>query len=129
MGIYLFLPFVLLFSGFSVEVLYTVSVAILGIKFLTPIWTLAVWIDNHMMEGLGLQWFAFTFDDDKATTMTILNLVAMLMFVVLPFLWFAVIGWAGVSIHRSLETMKDIQGHISTGADSISKNIKNKTSL
>ena len=42
MGIYLFLPFILLFSGFSIEVLYTTTVAIIGIKFLTPIWTLAV---------------------------------------------------------------------------------------
>jgi hypothetical protein len=129
MGIYMFLPFILLFSGYSIQGLYTTTVAIIGIKFLTPIWTLAVWIDNHMMEGLGLHWFAFTFDDDESTAMSILNMVAMLMFVVLPFVWFAVIGWAGISIHRSFEAMKDINGHIGTGADSVTKNIKNKTSL
>jgi TraG-like protein, N-terminal region len=119
MGIYLFLPFILLFSGFSVKVLYTTTVAIIGIKFLTPIWALAVWLDNHMIEGLGLQWFAFTFDDDKATTMTILNLVAMLMFVVLPVVWFMVIGWAGLSIHKTMDTFKGVSEPIESGPDTI----------
>ena len=125
MGIYLFLPFILLFSGFSIEVLYTTTVAIIGIKFLTPIWTLAVWIDNHMMEGLGLQWFAFTFDDDKATTMTILNLVAMLMFVVLPFLWFMAIGWAGITIHKTMEAFKGVNNPVASAADGASNTAGN----
>lgn len=118
MGIYMFLPFILLFSGYSIQGLYITTVAIIGIKFLTPIWTLAVWIDNHMMEGLGLHWFAFTFDDDQATSMSILNLVAMLMFVVLPFVWFMVIGWAGITVHKTMEAFKAVNTPISSGADS-----------
>ena len=121
MGIYLFLPFILLFSGYSIEVLFTVTVAVFGIKFLTPIWTLAVWIDNHMMEALGLKWFAFTFDDDKATTMTILNLVAMLMFVVLPIVWFVMIGWAGFHLQKTMDNFNSISGPVGSGADSATK--------
>ena len=116
----MFLPFILLFSGYSIEALYTTTIAIMGIKFLTPIWTLAVWIDNHMIEGLGLHWFAFTFDDDQATSMSILNMVAMLMFVVLPFVWFMVIGWAGITIHKTMEAFKAVNTPISSGADSAS---------
>jgi len=118
MGIYTFLPFILLFSAYSTEVLYTVTAAIFGIKFLTPIWTLAVWIDNHMMEGLGIKWYSWmSFQEDKATTMVILNLVAMLMFVVLPILWFAVIGWSGFALHKTMDTFKIINSPVENGTN------------
>jgi TraG-like protein, N-terminal region len=127
MGIYLFLPFVLLFSGFSVEVLYTTTVAIIGIKFLTPIWTLAVWIDNHMMEGLGIKWYSWmNLQEDKAATLVILNLVAMLMFVVLPIVWFMVIGWSGLSIHKTMDTFKGVTDPVESGSDKVSNEITKK---
>jgi hypothetical protein len=98
--------------------LYTVTAAIFGIKFLTPIWTLAVWIDNHMMEGLGIKWYSWmSFQEDKATTMVILNLVAMLMFVVLPILWFAVIGWSGFALHKTMDTFKIINSPVENGTN------------
>jgi hypothetical protein len=122
MGIYLFLPFVLLFSGFSIEVLYTTTVAIIGIKFLTPIWTLAVWIDNHMMEGLGIKWYSWmNLQENKAATLLILNLVAMLMFVVLPIVWFMVIGWAGRHLHKTMETINGVNNPIGNAADTGNK--------
>jgi hypothetical protein len=37
-------------------------------------------------------------------------LVAMLMFVVLPIVWFKVIGWAGLTVNRTLDAFKDITG-------------------
>ena len=53
-------------------------------------------VDRQSHDGrVRVNWFAFTFDDDQATSMSILNMVAMLMFVVLPVVWFMVIGWAG----------------------------------
>jgi len=127
MGVYLFLPFVLLFSGFSIEVLYTTTAALFAIKFLTPIWTLAVWIDNHMMEGLGIKWYSWmNLQEDKAATLLILNLVAMLMFVVLPVVWFMVIGWAGLSIHKTMDTFKGISDPVGNGPDIVSKDATKK---
>jgi hypothetical protein len=62
-----------------------------------------------------------SFQEDKATTMVILNLVAMLMFVVLPIVWFMVIGWAGLSLNRTLDAFKDVTGSIQNGADNTAK--------
>ena len=122
MGVYIFIPFILLFSGYSIEVLFTVTVAVFGIKFLTPIWTLAVWIDNHMMEGLGLKWYSWmNLQEDKAATMVILNLVAILMFVVLPIVWFAVIGWAGFHLQKTMDNFNSISGPVGSGADTVTK--------
>ena len=125
MGITVFLPFVLLFSAYSLEMLYTVTVAILGIKFLTPIWTLSVWIDNHMMEALGLKWYSWlNLEAEKAPVMLILNLVAMLMFVVLPIVWFMVIGWAGVRLSKPMEAFGGVNAPISSGVDNSGKPLK-----
>jgi len=118
MGIYVFLPFILLFSGFSIEVLYTTTAAIFAIKFLTPIWTLAVWIDNHMMEALGIKWYSWlNLQEDKAATLLILNLVAALMFVVLPVVWFMVIGWSGLHLQRTLDTFQGLTKPVASSSD------------
>lgn len=130
MGIYAFLPFVMLFSGFSIEALFTVTVGLIGIKFLTPIWTLAVWLDNHMLEGLGIHWYSFlTLQEDKANTLVILNLVSLLLFVVLPLLWFVVLGWAVSGLGRVLESFNNglndpIEKGAGNGTDLLNKGIK-----
>jgi hypothetical protein len=117
MGVYLFLPFVLVMSAYSIEVLFTVTVAVFGIKFLTPIWTLAVWIDNHLVEGLGIKWYDWlSTNNDKGATLMILNLMAMFVFVILPIIWFAVIGWAGVNVSRAMDTLTNAHQPIKEGA-------------
>ena len=50
--------------------------------------------------------------------MTILNLVAMLMFVVLPFVWFMVIGWAGFGLSKVMSTFNEASNPIGSGANS-----------
>ncbi|MEQ1557750.1 MAG: conjugal transfer protein TraG N-terminal domain-containing protein [Methyloglobulus sp.] len=127
MGVYMFLPFILLFSGYSFLALYTTTAAIIAIKFLTPIWTLAVWIDNHMMEALGIKWYSWmNLQEDKAATLLILNLVAILLFVVLPVVWFMVIGWAGLSIHKTMDTFKGLSDPIDNGPDRVSNEVTKK---
>lgn len=122
MGIYAFLPFVLLFSGFSIETLFTVTVGLIGIKFLTPIWTLAVWLDNHMLEGLGIRWYSFlTYQEDKANTLLILNLVSLLLFVVLPLVWFAVLGWVVTGLKGALDAYNSVSKPIGEAGGQISK--------
>ncbi|MFA6094272.1 MAG: conjugal transfer protein TraG N-terminal domain-containing protein [Candidatus Paceibacterota bacterium] len=118
MGIYTLLPFVLLFAGYAIETLFTVTVALLGVKFLTALWTLAVWLDNHMLEGLGIHWYSWvSYQDDKANTVLILNLVALLLFVVLPFVWFVVLGFAVRGIGGALEAYNKIGDPIAKGAE------------
>jgi len=54
--------------------------------------------------------------ENKAATMVILNLVAMLMFVVLPIVWFAMIGWAGFHLQKTMDNFNSISGPIGSGA-------------
>jgi hypothetical protein len=75
-----------------------------------------------MMEGLGIKWYSWmNLQEDKAATLLILNLVAMLMFVVLPVVWFMVIGWAGLHLNKTLETFRGVTDPIGAGADNTSK--------
>jgi TraG-like protein, N-terminal region len=128
MGIYFFLPFILLYSGFSIETVFTLSVVIMGLQFLTPIWTLATWLDNHLIEALGISWFDWNpleWSADKQNAKYVLNLAAMLMFVALPVLWFTAIGWAGLHLHKTLEAFNPMnqatQSAAATGIKTASK--------
>jgi hypothetical protein len=46
----------------------------------------------------------------------ILNLMAMFVFVILPIIWFAVIGWAGVNVSRAMDTLTNAHQPIKEGA-------------
>lgn len=119
MGIYFFLPFILLYSGFAIETVFTLSVVIMGIQFLTPIWTLATWLDNHLIEALGLTWFHWNpldWNPDEQDAKYVLQLAAMLMFVVLPVLWFMAIGWAGLHVHKTLNAANPLDNAIRDAA-------------
>ncbi len=121
LGINVFLPFVLLFSGYSGETLISVSVGVFGLKFLSAIWSLAIWLDNHLMTGLGISWSKTltSMDVDRMASVTVLNLMAVLLFGILPMVWFAVIGWAGIHVHQSMKTLGDFNSQISNSATRI----------
>ena len=57
MVIYMSLPFILVFSGYSIESVLMASVGIFAIRFLTALWALASWLDNALTEGLGIEWW------------------------------------------------------------------------
>jgi len=74
------------------------------------------------MEGLGLKWYSWmNLQEDKAATMVILNLVAMLMFVVLPLVWFMCVGWAGFHLNRTMDTFNNATNPIESGSSNVTK--------
>jgi hypothetical protein len=93
MAIYLCLPFVLVFSSYSVETALLAALGIFALRFLTALWALATWIDNTMPKALGIDWF--TSDADNGVAAVVAEITGALLFVGLPVVWFLVLGWAG----------------------------------
>lgn len=108
MAVYIMIPMVLLFSAYEYKTAITLTFVIFALNFLTFWWELARWIDSWMMEALyssdthsyanmnGLQ---NTLDD------IIMNLVMGTVFLVLPALWMAGLGWAGSKAGVGISSM------------------------
>jgi hypothetical protein len=96
MGIYMLLPFVIVFSGFSIETVFMVSLVIFALKFCSALWAVATWLDDNMMKALGVHWYDHFFGHaSEGTAEAVASLCSMVLFVGLPALWFAVFGWMG----------------------------------
>jgi hypothetical protein len=93
MAIYLCLPFVLVFSSYSVETALLAALGIFALRFLTALWALATWIDSTMPKALGIDWF--TQDADNGVAAVVAEITGALLFMGLPVVWFLVLGWAG----------------------------------
>ena len=108
MAVYIMIPMVLMFSAYEFKTAITVTFVIFALNFLTFWWELARWIDSWMMEALynsdtHSQWnmngIQNTSDD------VIMNLVMGTMFLVLPALWMAGLGWAGSKAGVGISSM------------------------
>jgi hypothetical protein len=117
MAIYLLLPFVLVFSSFSLGTMLFLSIVLFALKFCTAIWSLATWLDTNMIRALGLEWWKYQYDVELGTATLVANLAAGLMFVVIPLVWFMLLGWAGYRIGSGLEAItKPIHSAAESGA-------------
>lgn len=97
MAVYLCLPFVLVFSAYSMETVLVASLGIFALRFVTALWALATWVDNVMPKALGIEWWkqgSWLFSDNGPANV-IVAMVGYLLFVGLPVIWFLVLGWAG----------------------------------
>lgn len=93
MAIYLCLPFVLVFSSYSIETALLAALGIFALRFLTALWALATWVDAAMAKALGISWW--TADGDQGVAALVVGITGALLFVGLPVVWFLVLGWAG----------------------------------
>ncbi|PZN85894.1 MAG: hypothetical protein DM484_01235 [Candidatus Methylumidiphilus alinenensis] len=96
MAVYLSLPFVLVFSSYSLETVLMASLGIFAIRFLTALWALASWIDNALTEGLGIQWWKGLIPGQGGGIAILVSQMAgALLYVGLPIVWMMALGWAG----------------------------------
>lgn len=111
MGIYTFLPLVTFFSGYNLKIMFYGAVGIFTVKFWAVLWTITLWLDAHLIEAMypkgqfRLDDFLHSISNDyKATLLAVLM---MTMFVGLPLLWTAMMGWIGVSMGNQLTQVMD----------------------
>jgi len=93
MAVYLCLPFVLLFSSYSLETALLAAVGIFALRFLTALWALSSWLDTALTNALGIAWFSHNNNDGIASVVA--EMTGYLTFVGLPLVWFLALGWAG----------------------------------
>lgn len=117
MGIYMFLPIIVMFSGYRLEILVTGALAIVTVKFWAVMWYIARWIDDHLIEAMNPDGFNLMEDIvngmDGTYKRVVLNILLMLMYIGLPALWTGMMGWAGFRIGSSVS--KVLNDAIDTG--------------
>ena len=104
LGIYALLPLLVVLSS----VLITGALAVFTVKFWSVLWYLALWVDQNLIlsmypdVSIFLQIFANPGEHDAKRLL--LNMITTSLYLGLPLLWSAVMGWAGVQVGRSLAT-------------------------
>jgi len=115
MTVYLCLPFLLVFSSFSIQSVMLASLGIFAIRFLTALWSLATWLDTSMIEALGIEWWRFLTSFDPSISIVVVNAVSGLLFIGMPLIWFTVVGWAGHTL-ATVGVMASVNDPVGKGA-------------
>lgn len=136
MGIYMLLPVMIFFSGYDLRVMMTGGVAIFTVKFFAVLWTIAQWIDANLINAMypGAMGNVFMQEITQMTSGTIpatykrmiLNTLLMMMFIGLPMLWSAMMGWAGFRLNDGMTNLIRSQGEASESAAAKSGSIAGK---
>jgi len=105
MVIYTLLPFVILFSSYDMGVMLFMSVTIFSVKFWTVLWALAHWLDNNLITALEPEsWYQLDLANNLVPEMVV-NFVTGGLFMVLPLVWSAMLGWAGFKVGSGFSSM------------------------
>ena len=115
MGVYMFLPLAVFLSGFDLRVMFLGAVAIFTIKLWAAMWFIAQWVDARLINGMypGAQGNIFLQELTHLTSGTvpqgykrmILNILLLALFIGLPLIWTAMMGWVGVQVGGELGKM------------------------
>lgn len=98
-GIYLFLPTVVIFSGYSPRIFVMGALAIFTVKFWSVMWWICRWMDDHLIQALEESGpGSFMNIGDIAFVHVMLNALLVLMFIGLPLLWTGMMAWAGLRL-------------------------------
>ncbi|HRL52858.1 MAG: conjugal transfer protein TraG N-terminal domain-containing protein [Pseudoxanthomonas sp.] len=115
LGLYMFLPLVVFLSGFDLRAMFYGAVAIFTVKLWAAMWFIAQWIDarliNAMYPGASGNIFIQELTQiangsvPQGYKRMILNVLLLALFVGLPIIWTAMMGWVGVNIGSGLSRM------------------------
>jgi hypothetical protein len=77
-------------------------VAYFAIKFWTALWAVAYWLDNHMIDAMtprenGIV-AALAYGIGIGDKQWLFNFITSALYVVLPFIWLALLSWAGFRV-------------------------------
>ena len=129
MIVYVTLPFILVFSSYSIGTTISVSIIIFAIKFLTVFWEIARWLDTNLQKALLIgrgrddvvsRASDFLFRDGLFDTVEtdIIELTLAILYVVVPFIWVFGLGLAGVAAAKSIGSLiSDATRPVSSAGD------------
>ncbi len=82
------LPFLMVFSSYAVGKLVLFTIVFFSIHFLSALWGIAFWIDNNLAAILDYR-------HTGPTQTAMLHTVTKTVFIVVPSMWMAMMGWTG----------------------------------
>ena len=129
MGLYMFLPLATFLSGFDLRVMFYGAVAIFTVKFWAVMWVIAQWIDARLISAMYpgssgqiiLQEFTHAAKGalPQGYKRMLLNILLLGLFIGLPLIWTAMMGWVGINIGGKLtELAKQSEGTFKNTAKS-----------
>lgn len=125
MGMFMFLPLVVFFSGYDLKVMLYGAVGIFTVKFWAVLWFVAYWVDGHiinaMYPGNNYDWNDLIHNLQNGYKRSLLNILLLMMFIGLPAIWTAMMSWVGIRIGGELEGVLG-------GADKTANNVTSKSS-
>ncbi|PZP98287.1 MAG: conjugal transfer protein TraG [Variovorax paradoxus] len=115
MGMYMFLPMIVLLSGYDLKIMLLGGLAIFTVKFWSVMWFIAQWLDARLIQAMypGLNGnmlmqeiqAVLSGGEAQGYKRMILNLVLMSLFIGLPVLWSAMMAWIGLHAGRGLDNI------------------------
>lgn len=115
--IYAFLPFALVFSGYSPSTFVTGAILIFSVIFWGFIWHLVSWTDNALMQALYSSWF-----EKQGAGATLADMIIASLVIFSPIFWFVFMGAMGVAAGDIVTSLS--MGMNKIGASAASKGAK-----
>lgn len=135
MGLYMLLPLITFLSGYDLRIMLIGALAIFTVKFWAVLWYVARWIDERLIAAMypGMSDMAIfqeitqlaSAGESQIYKRMILNALLVFMFIGLPLLWSAMMGWIGYRMGFDTSWLGDAQ-KLSAQVGSTSKNIASK---
>ncbi|MBW8832962.1 MAG: conjugal transfer protein TraG N-terminal domain-containing protein, partial [Burkholderiales bacterium] len=107
MGIYIFLPLIVVFSRFSLQFMMYGALAIFTVKFWAAMWTIARYIDERLVTAMYgdntiLVREYLTNGLDGGAKRGILNVLTLGLFLALPLVWSGMMAWIGFQVGKGI---------------------------
>ncbi|HGO5848596.1 TPA: conjugal transfer protein TraG N-terminal domain-containing protein [Mannheimia haemolytica] len=113
------MPFVMVFSGYSVKAMMAMTFGWFSVFFLSFIWEIAYWLDTSIYTALyGDDLLDSIMQSGEGFT---INLVLNTMYLVMPALWIGFLGWAGIKAGSGID------GAISGGSKNVQQSTQKST--
>ncbi|RTL26884.1 MAG: conjugal transfer protein TraG [Burkholderiales bacterium] len=126
MGIYMFMPMILVFGRYHLSIMLLGALAIFTVKFWTVMWFVARWMDDHLIAAMfpgmnGAALMQFITDGSSTENISkriVLNILLMFMYIGLPMLFSGMMAWIGVHIGHGIQKMYSdaVNSGVSSGA-------------
>ena len=107
MASYIFLALALVASGFKFRTVLSLTFVIFSIIFWSYLWQLAEFIDNSMIKALSPPGGFQGTSKHYGGTPVLTDMVAVMMYVAVPFFWTMFMGWAGVKAGSGVDSIVD----------------------
>lgn len=104
MSLYALLPLALVLSLYQPKVMMVGTIAIFTVKFWSDLWIFALMVENNLVASLYPDG-TFMVMPSTNNKISILTMVLALLYLVLPLVWSAMMGWAGLYIGGAIDNV------------------------